>query len=64
MLDLLNEADSIDYRISNALVKTLFRGVLLAVHELETLSNLLHLDLKLENMILTKEGRIRLIDFG
>lgn len=63
VLDYVLSANAATYRISNAEVKTILIGALKGIYELEALSKLYYLDLKLENMVISDDERIKLINF-
>lgn len=50
--------------MSNAIVKILFTGTLLSVIELKELSKIWHVDLKLDNFVLSRSGQVKAVDFG
>ena len=56
------------YRLQPALAAHILRGVFSALHYLQSCAlrdrPMVHADLSLENIMLTKEGRVLLIDFG
>jgi len=61
---MLMRAAKMKRRLSNKTILYLFRQILMAVHELRTVSNLCHLDIKPDNFAIRPDGTLALIDFG
>jgi serine/threonine protein kinase len=50
--------------MSESYARVLFAQIVSAVHYLHTVKHIIHGDIKLENILLTKASSVRLIDFG